>query len=256
MDAPSLFPIPCLTDNFAWVFENAQKEAFVVDPGESAPIEKYLSQRGLKLTHILITHYHFDHVGGVAELSEKTGAEVLAPRDAVKSLHKTLSEGTSEEVLGMSIQVLDTPGHARGHVSLYVPALEALFCGDVLFALGCGRLFDGSAEEMWRSLTKITALPPETRICCGHDYTTGNLRFVRTLKGFSAEGERVIETLAQTRARAREDQAAGLPTLLKDELSANPFLLASDETFLRANDITHPAGAKGFQELRRRKDLF
>ncbi len=256
MDASQIFPVPCLTDNFAWVFENARKEAFVVDPGESAPLEEHLAQRGAKLTHILITHYHFDHVGGAAELSEKTGARIWAPREAVQPLHKTLEGGKTEDVGSLSMQVIDTPGHAMHHVSLYFPALEALFCGDVLFALGCGKLFDGSAEEMWRSLTRLRALPPETKVCCGHDYTAGNLRFVRSLKGFSEAGERVVKALEQARAHTPDNQAAGLPTRLKDEICANPFLLASDETFLRANDISHPAGAKAFQELRKRKDLF
>ena len=154
------------------------------------------------------------------------------------------------------MQVIDTRGHARRHVSLYFPQLEALFCGDVLFALGCGRLFDGSAEEMWLSLTRLRALPPNTRVCCGHDYTAGNLRFVRSLKGIEEEGERVIAALEQARAHAPDDQTAGLPTRLKDERCANPFLLADDENFLRANDILLPAGAEAFGELRKRKDRF
>ena len=260
MDASQPFPIPCLTDNFVWVSENARKEAFVVDPGECAPVEKHLTEKGLKLTHILITHYHFDHIAGAAELSEKTGAEIWAPHEAVQPSHKTLKGGMTEEVgglgLGLSMQVIDTPGHALRHVSLYFPQLKSLFCGDVLFALGCGRLFDGSAEEMWLSLTRLRALPPDTRVCCGHDYTAGNLRFLRSLKGLSAEGERVVATLEQARARAPADQTAGLPTCLKDEISANPFLLAGDESFLRANDIACPAGAEGFKELRKRKDMF
>ena len=251
-----LFPVPCLTDNFAWFYENARKEAFVVDPGESAPVEKHLTQRGVRLTHILITHYHFDHIDGAAALSEKTGAEIWAPREALQPLHKTLEGGKTEDVGGLSMQVIDTPGHARRHVSLYFPQLEALFCGDVLFALGCGRLFDGSAEEMWLSLTRLRTLPPNTRVCCGHDYTAGNLRFVRSLKGIEEEGERVIAALEQARAHAPEDQTAGLPTRLKDERCANPFLLADDENFLRANDILLPAGAEAFGELRKRKDRF
>ena len=256
MDASQIFPVPCLTDNFAWVFENARKEAFVVDPGESAPLEEHLAQRGAKLTHILITHYHFDHVGGAGELSEKTGAKIWAPREAVQPLDKILEGGTTEEVGGLSMQVIETLGHALNHVSLYFPQLKALFCGDVLFVLGCGRLFDGSAEEMWQSLLSLRALPPDTRVYCGHDYTTGNLRFVRSLKGFSDEGERVITALETTRAAMPDDQAAGLPSRLKDEACANPFMLADDASFLRANDISQPAGAEAFKELRRRKDRF
>ena len=256
MDTASPLPITCLTDNFVWVFEHAPQKAFVIDPGECTPIEKHLTQQGTKLTHILITHYHFDHIAGAAELSEKTGAEIWAPPDAIQPLHKILKGGTTEEVGNFSMQVIDTPGHALQHVSLYFPQLEALFCGDILFALGCGRLFDGTAEEMWQSLTKLRALPPETLVCCGHDYTAGNLRFLRSLKGISEEGERVIAALESTRAAAPDNPAAGLPTRLKSELCANPFLLANDETFLRANNITQPAGVEAFAELRKRKDRF
>ncbi len=255
---PYPLAIPCLTDNFAWLVANGDGEAFVVDPGEARPIKEALDDRNLRLTHILITHYHFDHIGGAAELSEHSGAEIWAPKDSVKPTHKIISDGDELEVCGKSMRVIYTPGHALNHVSLYFAELDAIFSGDVLFALGCGRLFDGSAQEMWGSLTKLSKLPAQTLVCGGHDYLAGNLRFVNSLKGIGEQGKRVIENIELAREKKKSEGKSplgvGLPTRLGDEILANPFLLATDSDFLQANGITASLGAEAFAEIRRRKD--
>ena len=257
---PQTYPIaiPCLTDNFAWLVANEQGEAFVVDPGQAQPIEKTLEDKGLRLTHILITHYHFDHIAAAAELSEKHNAKIWAPKDAVTPTHKIISDGDELQVCGRHLLVLYTPGHAFNHVSLYCQELDALFSGDVLFALGCGRLFDGSAQEMWGSLTRLRSLPAQTLVCGGHDYISGNLRFISTLKGLSEEGKRVLANIEQARAQAKSAGnshiGVSLPTQLGDEVKANPFLLADDAEFLKANAITASPGVEAFAEIRKRKD--
>ncbi len=254
------FAIHCLTDNFSWLVADAKQNALVVDPGESKAVKQVITERGLHLTHILVTHYHFDHIGGVAELSADTGAEVWAPQDTISPTHKTLAGGDKLDVCGYQMEVIDTPGHAFNHISLFFPALEALFCGDVLFTLGCGRLFDGTAQEMWSSLKKLRNLPPQTLVCSGHDYTTANLKFINSLKGLGREGIDTITKLETTRKDARDNKqpvlGVGLPTRIGDEICANPFLLADDSDFLKANGISKTAGVESFAEIRRRKDIF
>lgn len=256
--APYPIAIDCLTDNFAWLVANDADEAFVIDPGEALPIKRALDERGLRLTHILITHYHFDHIGGAAELHKDTGAEIWAPKDSIDPTHRVISDGEELDVCGKRLRVIYTPGHAFNHISLYCQELEALFSGDVLFALGCGRLFDGSAQEMWSSLKKLRGLPPQTLVCGGHDYLGGNLRFVNSLQGIGEQGKRLISEIEKAREKVKSDGKSqigiGLPTKLGDEMKSNPFLLADDADFLKANSITASTDVEAFAEIRRRKD--
>jgi hydroxyacylglutathione hydrolase len=228
MQPLDLTAIPCLSDNYAWLLRDpATGTVAIVDPGEAEPVEKALAARGLGLDLILITHHHGDHVGGVAALKAAHGAAVLGPAaDAhrLPALDRGLKDGDRVAVGNATAVVIDTPGHTRGHISFYFAGDALLLCGDTLFSLGCGRLLEGTAEEMYGSLRRFAVLPPETRVACGHEYTLSNGRFALSVDPGNA-------ALKARMAEAEADRAAGTPTLpalLGDEMAANPFLRAPD----------------------------
>jgi len=221
-------PIPCLSDNYAWLLhDTVTRTTAVVDPGEAEPVGRALAARGLRLDLILLTHHHGDHVGGVAALKAGHGCAVLgaeADANRLPALDRGLKDGDRVAVGRATAVVLDTPGHTRGHISFHFPGDGVLACGDTLFSLGCGRLLEGTAEEMFASLRRFAALPAETRVLCGHEYTLANARFALTvdpdnpaLKARAAEAEVL---------RARGEPT--LPSLLGSEMAANPFLRAPD----------------------------
>ena len=217
---PLIVPIRAFKDNYVWTLRNATHAA-VVDPGEARPVLEYLSRENLRLAAILATHHHPDHVGGIAELVEKNRVPVFGPRnEPIPTLTQPVSEGDRVSIpeLDVSFSVLDIPGHTRAHVAYY--GAGALFCGDTLFACGCGRLFEGTAEQMYASLAKLAALPDDTKVYCGHEYTLANIGFAKTVEPDNA-------ALKQREERDRRLRAAGKPTLpstLGEEKATNPFL--------------------------------
>jgi len=220
--------IPCLSDNYAWLlYDTVTKTTAVVDPGETEPVDRTLAARGLRLDLILLTHHHGDHVGGVAALKAVHGSAVLgaeADANRLPALDRALKEGDQVAVGNVRGVVLATPGHTCGHIAFHFPADAALACGDTLFSLGCGRLLEGTAEELFRSLRRIATLPPQTRILCGHEYTLSNARFALAVDPDNAALQaRAAEAEAQ---RARGEPT--VPSLLGTELVANPFLRAPD----------------------------
>jgi hydroxyacylglutathione hydrolase len=218
--SPEIVPVSAFRDNYVWTLRRG-KHAAVVDPGEAAPVLDYLGREGLALAAILATHHHADHVGGIAELRRKFDVPVYGPRgEPIATLTHPVSEGDRVSVpeLGVSFSVLDIPGHTRAHIAYY--GAGALFCGDTLFACGCGRLFEGTAQQMYASLQKLAALPDDTKVYCGHEYTLANIGFAKTVE----PGNRA---LAEREARERKLRDAGKPTLpstLRDEKATNPFL--------------------------------
>lgn len=213
-------PIRAFQDNYIWLLHHGDQAA-VVDPGDATPVRARLKELGLTLTAVLITHHHGDHVGGLAELAASTGAEVFGPAgEDIAGITRTVKDADLIELpgLGERLQVLEVPGHTRGHVAYY--GANALFCGDTLFAGGCGRLFEGSPAQMWHSLQKLAALPGATRVYCAHEYTESNLRFA-----LAADPHNPV--LAQRIEQVRRLRAAGLPSLpsrMSDEHATNPFL--------------------------------
>lgn len=203
----------------------------VVDPGQAAPVQQALAERSLKLTAILLTHHHQDHVGGVAELVAQTGALVYGPASEVLPLcDVALVEGDciNDSGLQLSLAVLDVPGHTAGHIALAgeIAGQPVLFCGDTLFAAGCGRLFEGTAAQMDESLAKLANLPSATAVYCAHEYTLSNMRWARAVEPDN-------QRLQQWQALAEQQRAKGLPTLpstIGQELSCNPFLRARQPT--------------------------
>ncbi|MBW6400176.1 hydroxyacylglutathione hydrolase [Roseomonas sp. HJA6] len=219
--------LPCLSDNYAWVLRAPDGRVAVCDPGEAAPVIAAVEAMGKGLDLILLTHHHGDHVDGVKELVDRYGAKVLgAKADAhrLPPLDIVVEPGQTVDVLGVPMKVLASDGHTRGHVALYFPECGFVLCGDTLFSLGCGRLIEGTAAEMFDSLQRLAALPAETLVCCGHEYTQSNARFALTV-----EPENVA-----LQARAKEVdalRAAGkptVPTTMGLELATNPFLRARD----------------------------
>ncbi len=231
----NLFPIPAFNDNYIWAL-SADGHAVVVDPGDALPVENYLNQHGLALDAILLTHHHGDHVGGVMALHQLTGATVYGPAHEKLPLcdHRVHENDTIDlNTLGVTAQVIFVPGHTAGHVAYYVqPAGQTpmLFCGDTLFAGGCGRLFEGTPAQMVDSLGKLTALPSGTRVCCAHEYTLGNLRWALHVE----PGNTALKQRFEHDSRLREQGLPTLPSTLALELETNPFCRTSQLDVVRA----------------------
>jgi hydroxyacylglutathione hydrolase len=213
-------PVNAFKDNYVWTLR-AGRSAAVVDPGEARPVLDYLRREQLALVAILATHHHPDHVGGIAELLEEYRVPVYGPRnEPIATLTHPVSEGDEVKLpeLGASFSVLDIPGHTRAHVAYY--GAGALFCGDTLFACGCGRLFEGTAEQMYASLQKLLALPDETKVYCGHEYTLANIGFAQAVE----PGNSALSARASRDRRLRDAGKPTLPSTLGDEKATNPFL--------------------------------
>lgn len=250
----ALVTIPCLSDNYAYlIHDDASGETAVVDVPEAAPVLAALQSRGWRLTHILVTHHHADHVQGVEAVRTATGARVLgngADAHRLPRLDQALADGDSFSFGGETGLVLDTSGHTVGHITYHFPASGLAFTADCLFAMGCGRIFEGTPAMMWASLCRIAALPPETLICCGHEYTQGNARFTESLGAATPAVTARIAEIDRLRAAGRPT----VPSRLADERATNPFLRASDPAMKAALGMAGASDAAVFAEIRARKD--
>jgi hydroxyacylglutathione hydrolase len=219
-----IVPVKAFNDNYVWTLRN-KTHAAVVDPGEAQPVLDYLAREKLALVAILATHHHADHVGGIAELRRHFDVPVFGPRnEPIATLTRPVGGGDTVKVaeLGVEFSVLDIPGHTRAHIAYY--GAGSLFCGDTLFACGCGRLFEGTAEQMYDSLGKLARLPDDTKVYCGHEYTLANIGFAKAVEPGNA-------ALARREERDRKLREAGRPTLpstLAEEKATNPFLRCAE----------------------------
>ncbi len=251
-----LVTIPCLKDNYAYLLHDAASgEAALVDAPEAAPILAALAERGWALHQILLTHHHPDHVDGVAALVAATGARVLgAAADAhrLPPLDRALSDGDTVEVAGSLGHVIDVSGHTMGHIAFHFPADAVVFTADSLMALGCGRLFEGPPDTMWRSLTRLAGLPGETTVCSGHEYTLGNARFALTIEPANP----ALQARAAAVQAARSEGRPTVPSRLSEELATNPFLRAHLPALKAALGMEGASDVEVFAEIRRRKDVF
>ena len=247
--------VPYLSDNYAWVIHSDQEEdCAIVDPGESEPVINYLEREGLTPRWILATHHHADHTGGIKSLLDEYGdVSVLCSR-ADKNRVPSATMGVDDEervsVAGAEAVALLVPGHTLGSVAWWFPNEAALFTGDTLFGGGCGRLFEGSPEQMHASLSRLRALPEETAVYCGHEYTEKNLLFAR---GVVPDDVAVLERLEET-SRKRQDGRPTIPSSIGVEKKTNPFLRAGEEPLMQAAGKSDPVST--FAELRRRRDSF
>lgn len=218
-----LIALPAFTDNYIWMLHQAG-HAWVVDPGDARVVKTALQKHSLQLQGILLTHHHADHTGGVDELREATGCQVIGPAfEKMPEPCARVSGGEHIQALGYTFHVMDVPGHTAGHVAYYCEAFEEkplLFCGDTLFSGGCGRLFEGTPAQMLASLDSLAALPDDTRVCCTHEYTLANLRFARAVE----PDNRALEQYEQQCIALRANDQFTLPSSIALELQINPFL--------------------------------
>lgn len=250
----NLNSIPAFQDNYIWVLSNDQGHCVIVDPGEAAPVLNAIEENQWQPQAILLTHHHHDHVGGVKELRQRfPDVVVYGPEETQdKGATKCVVEGDTLILLGYEFSVFATPGHTLGHVSYYTTPY--LFCGDTLFSGGCGRLFEGTADQMYQSFQKINALPGETVICCAHEYTLANMKFAQQILPGDVAIEDYLNKVKQLRAKNHPT----LPVTLENERRINVFLRTEDPDLISVIDketkLQQPNTR--FAWLRSKKDAF
>jgi len=245
---------PCREDNYGVLIHDAEAGVTAsIDAPDAGAVKDALAEKGWALTHILTTHHHADHTGGNAQLKAETDCRIIGPRgeaDKVAGIDERVGEGDTFAFGGFEVRVLDTPGHTAGHISYFLPEAKVAFVGDTMFAMGCGRLFEGSAETMWSSLSKIMALPQDTTVYCGHEYTLSNAKFALSIDPENAAlKDRVREVEA-----LRDAGKPTLPTTIAIELQTNPFLRAGDVAVRRHLGMSDAPDWQVFREIRQRKD--
>jgi hydroxyacylglutathione hydrolase len=255
-----IHPIPAFQDNYIWAIVSADENAFaVVDPGDPGPVLEFAKTHNLMLTHILVTHHHPDHTGGLVSLAEKYQPIIFGPRPSnIKGITDFVAEGDNIELFGARFSVLEVPGHTLDHIAYFSndTAPPTLFCGDTLFAAGCGRLFEGTPAMMFESLAKLTALASSTAVYCTHEYTMANLKFAA-----AADGQNPALQSRVTAEQAKRDQAQPtLPSTIGLELATNPFVRCDDGEIIKRlknqNSTALDSSVDVFAALRAWKDNF
>lgn len=251
-----ILTIPCLSDNYAFLAHDAQTgQTALIDAPEAAPILAALSDRGWTLSHILLTHHHWDHVAGLADILARHPATVIgakADAERLPALDQALVEGDTVQIGGDIAQVIDVPGHTVGHIAFHFPQSDAVFTADSLMALGCGRLFEGSPAQMWEGLGKLSALPAETIVYSGHEYTQSNGAFALTIEPDNDNLTLRVRDIADARSQGRPT----VPSSLALECATNPFLRANQASVQRQLGMEGEDPVAVFAEIRARKDKF
>jgi hydroxyacylglutathione hydrolase len=246
----------CLEDNIGVLVRDAATGACAsIDVPEARAVLRALEERNWRLTDILVTHRHGDHIQGIPEVKSKTGCRVVGPAKAagqIRTLDETVQEGDRVAVGDLTLEVWETPGHCADHVSYWCPSESVLFCGDTLFTMGCGRVLEGSPADLWKSLERIASLPADTTIYCGHDYTLSNARFARAADPNNPEVARRLEEAEEARRTGR----LLVPTTLAAEQATNPFLRAREPALARAVGLEGAEPVEVFRALREWKNRF
>jgi len=253
----SVTPIPAFSDNYIWLLrQDATPDVAVVDPGDASPVIEALERESLALDTILVTHHHPDHTGGVAELVKRYGCRVVGPAGSrIDGIDEPLSDGDACRILGRRFEVLTVPGHTLDHIAFFASGTPPLlFCGDTLFSAGCGRLFEGSPEQMFDSLSRLAALPEDTLVFAAHEYTLVNLRFAQAADPDNTLRDRFLAECQQARSLDRPT----LPSTIGRERQINPFLRAAEPGVRQAAAAQGDTGSSlaTFATLRAWKDRF
>ena len=238
-----IFHIPAYTDNYIWVIQSGS-DISVIDPGDASPVKELINTNNLNLVDILLTHHHFDHVGGTLELKEQIDGKVYGPVGNIEGIDIHVTENDKVQTLDYEFSVLETPGHTLDHIAYVERQKNLVFCGDTLFSAGCGRVFEGTFEQMHNSIQKLNQLVPETMIYCAHEYTESNLKFV-----LSEIQDKFIEGYFKKISSKRLTGDISIPTTLELERKINPFLLD-----VIPSDLKGLSKLEQFTELRTRKD--
>lgn len=252
-----ILQLPVLNDNYIYLLhEPVSGKTAVIDPAVAEPVMATLKQTNWQLDYIFNTHHHSDHIGGNLQLKQDTGCRIVAAatdRARIPGIDIVVEDGTLFPLGQQSFQIIATPGHTSGHIAYYCADSHALFCGDTLFSMGCGRLFEGSAEQMWHSLQKLKALPGCTRVYCAHEYTQANGRFALTLDADNLDLRQRVDEVAELRHK----NLSSIPSTIAQELATNPFLREHSPSLreaVAANDDDTPAEV--FAKIRLLKDRF
>lgn len=249
-----VYQFPCLMDNYGFlIHEPNENKTAAVDTPEADKILEALEKKGWQLDYILNTHHHFDHAGGNEELKAKTGCQIIGPKaeaDKIPALDLAVSEGDSFRLGAAEAQIFDVPGHTLGHIAYYFAASEMAFVGDTLFALGCGRIFEGTPTQMWNSLQKLMALPDETAVYCAHEYTQSNAQFALSVEPHNEALVRRAAAIDALRAKGE----ATVPTTIGLEKATNPFLRPMSKALQEGLGMLGAQEVDIFAETRKRKD--
>jgi hydroxyacylglutathione hydrolase len=245
---------PCLSDNFGVLIHDAERGVTgSIDAPDANAVAAALREKGWKLTHILTTHHHGDHTAGNAPLKAQSGCTIVGPRNEaakIPGIDKEVGEGDTFQFGGHEVLVLDTPGHTAGHITYVIPSAKVAFVGDTLFAIGCGRVIEGNAQMMWTSLRKLMALPKDTAVYCGHEYTQANAKFALTIEPDNAALQKRAREVDALRAAGK----ATLPTSIGLELDTNPFLRPHVAAIQQRLGMTGRPEWEIFGEIRERKN--
>ena len=251
-----IYTLPVLRDNYIHFLVDADTgQAAVIDPPVSLPVQDMLARNGWRLTHILNTHHHWDHVGGNHELKRATGCQVIGMHkgnEIIPDLDVLVREGDRFILGNLDVTVMEVPGHTQGHIGYWLPAEKALFCGDTLFGMGCGRLLGGTAEQLWTSLARLRQLPADTKVYCAHEYTQNNGRFALTVEN----GNPALIGRMKSVDRRRAENLPTVPFTIQEELQTNPFLRPESLEIRQVLGMPDAPNQEIFQELRSRKDAF
>ena len=248
--------LPVLSDNYVYLARDPDTgDCAVVDPAVAEPVLQAVKDLGWTLSQILCTHHHMDHIGGNLEVKQATGCRIVGARSdggRIPGIDEMVEEGDSIAIGNRKARVFETPGHTSGHISFWFEDSSALFCGDTLFSLGCGRLFEGTPEQMWASLRKLRGLPDDTQVYCGHEYTNSNADFALSVDPDNGALKRRADEVVTLREAGRPT----IPATLGEEKAANPFLRADDAGLRAAMGLDGQDPVAVFAEIRRRKDNY
>ena len=248
--------INALSDNYVYLLRNEQKNlTSVIDPGEAEPVIKFLKSKNWHLDEIINTHHHHDHIGGNDKLLNVYKSKLIAPyydKKRISNVDIFVSDNDTLNIAGVFSKVIHTPGHTLGHVCFYMPEEKCLFSGDTLFYLGCGRVFEGTMDQMWLSLLKLRSLPEDTTVYCGHEYTISNMNFAKYIDNENA----LLNEVSLEIKNKREKSLPTIPFNLGIEKKINPFLRADDDNFIQSVGLSSNNASESFGKIRLKKDNF